>query len=44
MDDFGIWRGNAGPFRRNGANGSVVDAQQEMLAGSVVTFANHISR
>ena len=39
-NDFRIRRGNVGPFRRNGANSSVVDAQQETLAGAVIAFTN----
>lgn len=39
-DDFRIRRGKVGPFRRNGADGSVVDAQQETLAVAVIAFAN----
>jgi hypothetical protein len=37
-ENFRIRRGDVGPLRRNGANGSVVDAQQESLAGPVIAF------
>ena len=39
-ENFRIGRGDVGPLRRNGANGSVVDAQQESLAGPVIAFAD----
>ena len=39
-DDFGVGRGNVGPLRRNGANRSVIDAQQEALAATVMTLAD----
>ena len=39
-DDFRIRRGNVGPFRRNGANGFIVDTQQETLAGPVIALAD----
>jgi len=39
-EDFRIRRCNVGPLRRNGANGSLVHAQQESLAGPVVAFAD----
>jgi len=39
-DDFGVRRGNVGSLRRNRANRSVIDAQQESLAGPVMTFAD----
>jgi hypothetical protein len=38
--DFRIRGDQVGPLRRYGANGPVVDAQQQPLAGSVVTFAD----
>jgi len=39
-DDFGIRRDQVGPLRWNGANGPIVDAQQQPLAGSVIAFAD----
>ena len=39
-EDFGIRRSHVGPLRRNRANGSVVHAQQESLAGPVMAFAD----
>jgi hypothetical protein len=39
-EDFRIRRGNVGPLRRNGANRSVIHAQQESLAGPVMAFAD----
>ena len=38
--DFRIRRSNVGPMRRNGANGSVVQTQQESLTRPVIAFAD----
>lgn len=39
-DNFEVRGHNVSPLRRNRANPSVVDAQQESLAGPVVAFAD----
>jgi hypothetical protein len=39
-DDFRIRARSIGPLRRNRANRSVIDAQQEPLAGPVIALAD----
>jgi hypothetical protein len=39
-DNFGIRGNHVSPLRRNRANGAVVDAQQNSLAGPVIALTN----
>jgi hypothetical protein len=39
-DNFGIRENHVGPLRRNRANGAVVDAQQNSLAGPVIALTD----
>jgi hypothetical protein len=39
-DDVGIRGGSVGPLRRNRANRTVIDAQQQPLAEPIIAFAD----